>query len=74
MFIKLIILSLSVTAIAFAAIGLRILLRSEKTFPEIHVGKNKEMKKLGITCAQKTDTACGTSGKGYPGCSSCKGE
>jgi hypothetical protein len=36
--------------IAFAAIGINIFFRKEGKFPETEVGRNSNMKRLGITC------------------------
>jgi hypothetical protein len=58
MFLKLLIISSIFLVIALAGLGIRILLKPEGRFPEIHVGRNKEMQKRGISCARKTDTGC----------------
>jgi hypothetical protein len=58
MFIKLLIISILFLGIAFSGLAIRILLKSGGRFPETHIGKNKEMRKLGISCAQKTDIGC----------------
>jgi hypothetical protein len=67
MFIKLIILSAVIVLFAVAGLGIRILLRPKGRFPETHVGKNAEMRKLGITCARNADVGCITP-DGMPGC------
>ncbi len=33
-------------------LGTQILLKKKGSFPETHVGENKEMQKIGITCAK----------------------
>jgi hypothetical protein len=58
MFIKLLIISVLFLGFAVAGLGIRILLKPGGRFPETHVGRNKEMRKLGIKCAQKTDIGC----------------
>jgi hypothetical protein len=58
MFIKLIIISLVLVALAMAFLGIRILLKSNGRFPDTHVGHNREMQKRGIKCARETDTGC----------------
>lgn len=58
MILKLLIISIVLVAIAFAFLGIRILLKPGGKFPDTHVGHNAEMKKKGITCAQKTDIGC----------------
>jgi len=58
MFIKLLIISALFLGVAVAGLGIRILLKPGGRFPETHVGRNKEMRKLGISCAQKTDIGC----------------
>jgi len=58
MFLKLLLISVIFLLIAFAGLGIRILLKPKGRFPEIHVGRNKEMQKRGITCARDTDIGC----------------
>jgi len=70
MFVKLLVISLVFIIVAFAGLGISILIRSHGRFPETHVGRNKNMRKLGISCAQNTDTGCNP-GAGYEGCSTC---
>jgi hypothetical protein len=72
MFFKLLLLSAIFLSIAALGFGIRIIIKSHGKFPETHVGKNKEMRKRGIKCAQSTDTGC-HSIEGYPGCSTCNG-
>lgn len=61
MFLKLLIISVIFLLIAFAALGIRILLKPKGRFPETHVGRNKEMQKRGITCARDTNIGCSPS-------------
>jgi hypothetical protein len=70
MFLKLLIISLFFLVIAFAGLGIRIFVKSHGRFPETHVGRNKEMRKRGITCAQHTDIGCNPSDD-FSGCSTC---
>jgi len=58
MFIKLLIISLLFIGIAVSGLAVRILLKPGGRFPETHIGRNKSMRKLGISCAQKTDIGC----------------
>lgn len=73
MFVKLLILSAIILLIAFAGLGIRALFRKEGKFPETHVGSNREMRKLGISCARNTDVGC-HSPEGFPGCPACAGD
>jgi len=61
MFLKLLIISVFLLLVAFAGLGIRILLKPKGRFPETHVGQNKEMQKRGIACAQNTDIGCNPS-------------
>ncbi len=70
MFPKLLIFSSIILLIAFAGLGIKILLRDRGRFPETHVGKNREMRKRGITCARDTDVGCHST-DGFPGCPAC---
>ncbi|MDZ7634513.1 MAG: hypothetical protein U5L72_08790 [Bacteroidales bacterium] len=58
MFLKLLIISAVLVAIALAGMAITILVKPRGRFPDTHVGHNKEMRKRGITCAQNTDTGC----------------
>ncbi|MBN1108839.1 MAG: hypothetical protein JXR66_11820 [Bacteroidales bacterium] len=58
MFIKLLILSGIILIIAFVFMAVRILFKPGGRFPEIHVGRNRELRKRGISCARTTDTGC----------------
>jgi hypothetical protein len=62
MFVMLLIISAVVLVFSFIGLGIRIILRSYGRFPEIHVGRNKEMKKLGISCARDIDIGCSLEG------------
>jgi hypothetical protein len=72
MFVKLLILSAVFLFIAFAGLGIRVLFRREGKFPETHAGRNREMRKLGISCAKNTDVGCHST-EGFPGCPACEG-
>lgn len=50
--------------LALAGLGIKLLLSRKASFPEIHIGHNKEMHKRGIRCAKNE--------KSLPGCTSCK--
>jgi len=71
MFLKLILISAILLLIAFAGLGLKVLMKPGSRFPEIHIGRNKEMRKRGITCAKKTDVGCSVS-PGHQGCLICE--
>ncbi|MFZ0283056.1 MAG: hypothetical protein WAL29_15510 [Bacteroidales bacterium] len=58
MFLKLLIISALLLLVSFALFGIRILIKETGRFPETHVGRNKEMTKRGIKCAQQTDIGC----------------
>ncbi len=58
MFIKLLVISIIFLGIAFLGLSLGILLKPGGRFPETHVGRNKEMRKLGIKCSKHIDTGC----------------
>ena len=58
MFIKLLIISALILPLAFALLGIRILIKPGGRFPETHVGHNREMQKLGIKCARQQDMGC----------------
>ena len=68
MFLKLLILSLVIIVLAAIGLGIRILVVSGGKFPDTHISHNKEMRKRGITCAQRNDIGCHST-DGFPGCS-----
>ena len=53
--LKVFLLSLSLIAIAFAGLGISILIKKKGQFPNTNIGGNKEMIKRGIYCAQTLD-------------------
>ena len=71
MFIKLLILSIVFITVALLGLAVKILFTRGGRFPETHVGRNKEMAKRGIKCAQSIDVGCHPSDD-FPGCSSCR--
>lgn len=70
MFLKLLLLSSIIILISIAALGIRLLVKKNGRFPQTHVGRNKEMAKRGISCAQSIDVGCQPSDKN-PGCATC---
>ncbi|HQH22804.1 MAG TPA: hypothetical protein PLM01_04400 [Bacteroidales bacterium] len=70
MFLKLLAISIVFVGLALSGLGLGILLKPGGKFPETHVGRNKEMRKLGIKCSRHVDTGCVPCGNGRI-CSSC---
>ncbi len=70
MFIKLMLLSFVFVVIALLGLAVKILFSKARRFPETHVGRNKEMARRGIRCAQSIDTGCNPTDN-FPGCSSC---
>ncbi|OFY38434.1 MAG: hypothetical protein A2Z69_01880 [Bacteroidetes bacterium RBG_13_44_24] len=71
MLIKLLLISTLLLALAFAFLGIRILLKPSGKFPETHISRNREMRKRGLTCAQETDIGCNP-GDNFEGCSTCR--
>lgn len=74
MFIEILLLVLGLLAISFLALGFNIFFRKNKKFPQTSVGGNKEMRKLGLSCAKHEEIKCrrvmdGTTGK--VSCGSC---
>ncbi len=57
MFIEILLLALGLVAISFIAIGFNIFFRKKK-FPQTSVGGNKEMRKLGLSCAKHEEIKC----------------
>lgn len=72
MFVKLLLLSALLILIAFGFMGIRVLFKRNGKFPETHVGHNREMRKLGISCARYNDVGCHST-DGFPGSPTCGG-
>ena len=72
MFIQLFLISIILVAIALVGLAVKILFTRKGRFPETHIGRNKEMAKRGIKCAQSIDVGCHPTDD-FPGCSSCGG-
>ncbi len=70
MFLKLLLLSSIIILISVAGLGIRLLVKKNGRFPQTHVGKNKEMAKRGIKCAQSIDVGCQPNDRNS-GCSTC---
>jgi hypothetical protein len=69
MILKVLILSAVLTGIAFVALAFRILFVRQGRFPQTSIGKNREMAKLGITCAKHDEYKCWKDGRaGGQGC------
>lgn len=70
MFVKIAILTLVIVAISVMLLSIRILIKRDGKFPETHIDRNPEMRKLGIKCAKHTDIGC-NGPKDLPACQSC---
>jgi hypothetical protein len=51
MVFKVILLTVAIIAVAFAGFAISILIKKNGQFPELHIGRNEELKKRGISCA-----------------------
>lgn len=58
MFIKTLIISIILIAIAFIGFAVTILFKKGGHFPNTHVGENPEMKKRGLNCASNENLGC----------------
>ncbi|HKL08972.1 MAG TPA: hypothetical protein VJ896_09365 [Bacteroidales bacterium] len=74
MFIELFFLVVGLMVIAIIAMGFNVFFRKNKKFPETSVGKNKDMRKLGLSCAKHEEIRCRREIdklKGTAGCAGC---
>jgi hypothetical protein len=55
MLLTVFLLSIALVALAFAGLGLNMLIRKNGRFPQTEVGSNKNMKNLGITCTKQDE-------------------
>lgn len=58
MFIELFLITGVIIGISFLALGFSIFIKKDGKFPSYEIGKNKEMRKLGITCAKHDELKC----------------
>ena len=58
MFIKLFLITGVIVAISFLAMGISVFFRKNGKFPTFEIGKNKDMRKFGITCAKHDELKC----------------
>lgn len=55
MIVKVLLLATVFIGICFVGFALSILVKKNGKFPELHIGRNKELKKRGIACATSQD-------------------
>ncbi len=52
-----ILFSIGLVALVFALLGIRMIIKKEGKFPNMHIGSNKGLNARGITCATSMDRA-----------------
>jgi len=55
--VKIFLLVVGILALSVFGLALQIIFKKEHRFPEIHIGRNPNMKKMGIGCATSLDKA-----------------
>lgn len=73
--IKLLLITFTLLLIAVLIFSITQIVKKNGKFPQTHIGRNKNMAKKGITCAQGEERKCrseinGIKGSGH-GCSTC---
>ncbi|MFA9371341.1 MAG: hypothetical protein ACERIH_06485 [Labilibaculum antarcticum] len=53
--ITVLLITIILLAIGFAGFAITILIKKNGKFPELHIGKNEDLKKRGIGCATSQD-------------------
>jgi hypothetical protein len=66
--LKVLIISTILMGIAFLGLAFRILFVRQGRFPQISIGKNKQMRGMGITCVRHDELKCYKNGKSSSGC------
>ena len=66
--IKILLISFVLLGISFVGLAFRILFVREGKFPQTSVGKNKQMRELGLTCVKHDELKCYQNGSGGSGC------
>lgn len=72
----LVLVSIGALGLCMAGLAFNMLVRKNGKFPETEVGKNKNMRKLGITCVKQEEMNCLKQSKpndAAPDCSHCRG-
>lgn len=54
--LELILIAAVFMGLVVLGLGINIFFSKKKKFPQTHVGRNKDMAKMGLSCASKTDT------------------
>jgi len=68
MFLKVLIISFILLGLAFIGLAFRVLFVREGRFPETSVGKNKQLRDLGLNCAKHEEMSCRKVHSDYGGC------
>jgi hypothetical protein len=66
--LKVLIISFILLGMAFLGLAHRVLFVREGRFPQTSIGKNKQMRELGITCVKHDELKCHKNGGGIGGC------
>jgi hypothetical protein len=66
--LKVLIISIILLGIAFLGLAFRIIFVRGGRFPQTSVGKNKQMRELGITCVKHDELRCHKNLGGNGGC------
>lgn len=69
--IKIILLAAIFIGIGFIGLGINILFRKGRKFPETSVGKNKKMRELGLNCTKADEIKCRSEIDHLSGCAGC---
>jgi hypothetical protein len=66
--LKVLIMAFLLVGLAFLGLAFRILFVRGGRFPQTSVGKNRQMRELGITCVKHDEISCHKRGGGNAGC------
>ncbi len=67
-FLTILIVSVVFMSLIFAGLSLNLLLKKNGSFPVTSVGRNKEMRKRGITCVKHDEILCHNNGRNKGSC------
>jgi hypothetical protein len=74
--LTLMVIAIAVVALCFALLAFNLIFRKNGRFPETEIGRNKNMRKLGITCVQQDERNTRRKNKSHkptPHCKNCGG-
>ncbi len=68
MFIKLLLIAISFIGLAFFIMSIKVIFHKKKRFPVTSIGKNPELRKIGLSCPKHDEIKCFKTGADKESC------